>query len=326
MTLPGSSRLALTVVVRIIGELLARNWTQIDVTCGPQTADVLAVEFAEAFGVSVEYISQGIRFYLGSARFVAEKDRLLQIADSTHSTPEGPISLAFSEIPDEDWSTTWKQHFKPLRLGKRFLVSPTWGEIPSIPQRLIIRIDPGRAFGTGHHETTRLCLEWLESCRSDEMSLLDVGTGSGILAIGAALLGFERVVGIDNDPEAIEVAKENVMLNGLSKKITLLCATPEGLSGSFGVVISNIESRPLIRMSEAISAQLRDRGLLALSGILAEQAGEVCAEYEKRGLRLTGRKTAGEWALLAFRKGERNPHERKQIRRQVDNSGHSGRN
>jgi ribosomal protein L11 methyltransferase len=284
----------------ITGGLLAKNWTQIDVTCGPQTADILAVEFAEAFGVSVEYIAQGIRFYLDSARFVSERDGLLRIADSTLTTSESPIGIAFSEIPDEDWSRTWKEHFKPLRAGKRFLVSPTWAETPSASKRLIIRIDPGRAFGTGHHETTRLCLEWLESLHSDGMSLLDVGTGSGILAIGAALLGFQRIVGIDNDPEAIEVAKENVMLNGLSKKISLLCATPEGQSGSFDVVISNIESRPLIRISEAISSKLRDKGLLALSGILAEQADEVCAEYEKRGLRLTGTKADGEWVLLAF--------------------------
>ncbi len=288
--------------VLIIGELVRKNWTRIDVACGPQTADILAVEFAEAFGVSVEYISQGLRFYLGSARFVTERDRLLQIADSATLTAEGPIGITFSEIPDEDWSRRWKEHFKPLMVGKRFLVSPTWDKTPSTPGCLIIRIDPGRAFGTGHHETTRLCLEWLESCRSDESSLLDVGTGSGILAIGAALLGFQRVVGIDNDPEAIEVAKENVMLNRLSEKISLLCASPEALSSWFDVVISNIESRTLISMSEAISTKLRDKGLLGLSGILAEQAAEVCAEYENRGLRLTGRKTADEWVFLAFRK------------------------
>jgi ribosomal protein L11 methyltransferase len=281
---------------------LTKNWTQIDVACGPQTAEILSVEFAEAFAVSVEYTSQGICFYLESARFAAERRRLLQIAHSVHSTSEGPIDISFSEIPDEDWSQTWKEHFKPLRVGERFLVSPTWVETPALPERLIIRIDPGRAFGTGHHETTRLCLEWLESCLANAVSLLDVGTGSGILAIAAALLGVERVLGIDNDPEAIEVARENVNLNDLPEKITLLCATPEGLSGSFDVIISNIESGPLIRMSEAISTRLREGGLLALSGILVEQAGLVCAEYERKGLRPTGRKVAGEWVLLSFTK------------------------
>ncbi len=293
---------------RIIGEVLTKNWTRIDVTCGPETAHILAVEFVEAFGVSVEYISGGIRTYLDSARFADEKERLRQIVDSATTLPdEGAIGLAVSEIPDEDWSRTWKEHFKPLRVGRRFLVSPTWEAVHCGPERLIIRIDPGRAFGTGHHESTRLCLEWLESCLqldqgSARMSLLDIGTGTGILAIGAALLGFREVVGIDNDPEAIEVAKENIMLNGLPEKIRLLCATPGGVSGSFDVVISNIESKPLIRMSETIASKVRGEGLLALSGILIEQADEVGGEYEKRGLELTGAKTAGEWVLLAFRK------------------------
>ena len=128
------------------------------------------------------------------------------------------------------------------------------------------------------------------------------GPGPGILAIGAALLGFCKVVGIDNDPEAIEVAEENIALNGLSGKIGVFRAIPEEVKGSFDIVISNIQSIPLIRMSETIAAKLRDHGRLALSGILVEQADEVCAEYGKRGLRLTGTKTAGEWVLLAFRK------------------------
>ena len=194
-------------------------------TCGDETADILAVEFAERFGVSVEFISGGIRVYLDSARFAEEEEHIRQIVRSASArSEEGTVGLALSRIPDEDWSQTWKAHFKPLRVGRRFLVSPTWELVPSGPERLVIRIDPGRAFGTGHHETTRLCLEWLEDCpreldfNSAPLSLLDVGTGSGILAIGAALLGFQSVVGIDNDPEAIEVAEENIVLNGLSDK------------------------------------------------------------------------------------------------------------
>lgn len=293
------------------------SWTQIEVRCGPQTADILAVEFAEAFGVSVEYIPGGIRFHLDSAGFEAERERVLRIAGSIPLDFERDVSVAFSEIPDEDWSRTWKKHFNPLRVGERFIVSPTWSETTSSSLRLVIRIDPGRAFGTGHHETTRLCLEWLESCRPYEMSLLDVGTGSGILAIGAAMLGFDRVVGIDNDPEAIETARENIALNGLSGKISLFCATPEEQGGLFDVVISNIESGPLMRMSETISAKLEDKGLLALSGILAGQADEVCTEYEKRGLIPVGSRAAGEWVLLAFR---RKLHERNQVRGRVDNA------
>ena len=283
------------------------NWTRIDITCGDDAADILASELAEAFGVSVEYISGGVRVYLDADRFAAGRERLRRIVDDVPPQPgEAPRKISFSEVPDEDWSRKWKEHFKPLPVGKRFIVSPTWEAEPRDPERLIIRIDPGRAFGTGHHETTRLCLEWLESCglpaSSAPVSLLDVGTGSGILAIGAAMLGFGDITAIDNDPEAVETAEENVLLNGLSGKIRLLRATAEEVEGQFDAVISNIESGPLIRMAETIASRLRDGGRLALSGILDEQADEVCAKYEKMGLAPAGRKAAGEWVLLAFAK------------------------
>ncbi|MDR3554516.1 MAG: 50S ribosomal protein L11 methyltransferase [Syntrophobacteraceae bacterium] len=283
------------------------NWVCIDIICGADAAEILASELAEAFGVSVEFISGGLRMYLAAKRFAAEKERLGRIVDSVVPQPgEAPGKISFSEVPDEDWSRKWKEHFKPLSVGRRFLVTPTWEEVPRDPERLIIRIDPGRAFGTGHHETTRLCLEWLESCLlhggSPRGSLLDVGTGSGILAIGAALLGFDQIVGVDNDPEAVETAKENVLLNGLSGKIRLLCSTPEEVEDQFDVVVSNIESGPLIRMARTISSRLREGGRLGLSGILAEQADQVCAEYEKMGLAPVGRSSAGEWVLLAFAK------------------------
>jgi ribosomal protein L11 methyltransferase len=286
---------------------MTKSWTRIDITCGAQTADILAAEFAELFGVSVECIPDGIRIYLDSARFADERERLQNTVESVRSLAgEAEIGLTLSEIADEDWSQTWKAHFKPLRVGKRFLVSPTWEEAPPGPERLVIRIDPGRAFGTGHHETTRLCLEWLESCPPDldnkaaELSLLDVGTGSGILAIGAALLGFRKVVGIDNDPEAIEVARENIIVNGLSGRIQLLCATPEELSGRFDVIVANIHSMPLIGMSETIASRVNEGGRLGLSGILTEQAEQVRAEYERKDFRLTGAKSEGEWVMLTF--------------------------
>jgi len=286
-----------------------KSWTRIDVTCRAETADILATEFAELFGVSVEYIPEGIRIYMDSARFANERERFRETVESVRTLAgEVAIGLALSEIPDEDWSQTWKAHFKPLRVGRRFLVTPTWEEAHPDPECLVIRIDPGRAFGTGHHETTRLCLEWLESCPTEldrdraRLSLLDVGTGSGILAIGATLLGFRKVAGIDNDPEAIEVAQENTILNGLSERIHLQCATPDEVNGRFDVIIANIHSNPLIMMSETVASKVGEGGRLALSGILAEQAEGVRAEYEKRSLRLTGTKSAGEWVLLAFEK------------------------
>jgi ribosomal protein L11 methyltransferase len=297
---------------------MGKNWTRIDIKCGPQTAEYLACEFAQAFELSVEFIPEGIRIYRDSARFAVEESRvrdILRAAAEFEPAEPDPI-LSMSEIPDEDWSETWKAHFKPLRVGNHFLITTTWEEATAGPADLVIRIDPGRAFGTGHHETTRLCLEWLESFAQSRPSgsppgtLLDVGTGSGILAIGAALLGFEGIVGIDNDPDAIEVAVENIELNGFAgndaqsppPKIVVFCATPQEVSGGFDVVISNIQSLPLMRMSETMVSKVNNPGRLILSGILVEQADEVRTEYEKKGLKFTGEQIAGEWILLSFEK------------------------
>jgi ribosomal protein L11 methyltransferase len=253
----------------------------------------------------VELTGQGVRIYLGVERFSAEKTRLSALVEGVApQAGEAPIEMSITEIADEDWSRKWKENFKALKVGKRFIVSPTWEAEPRDTARLIIRIDPGRAFGTGHHESTRLCLEWLERCGLPRSSrpgtLLDVGTGSGILAMGAAMLGFGQITAIDNDPEAIETAKENVLLNGLSGKIELFCSSPEEVRGQFDAVISNIESGPLIRMAASIASRVREAGLLALSGILTRQADEVCAQYVKMGLSPAGRQDAGEWALLSF--------------------------
>jgi ribosomal protein L11 methyltransferase len=170
-------------------------------------------------------------------------------------------------------------------------------------------MDPGRAFGTGHHETTRLCLEWLEDCSEalqasgrllGQTSLLDVGTGSGILCMAAALLGFQPVTGIDNDPEAIEVALENLELNRLSSRVELREATVAETSGRYAVVIANIQTIPLVEMASDMVRCLAPSGKLGLSGILLEQQDEVRTAYEGLGLRCVETRTAGEWCLLAF--------------------------
>ncbi len=284
-----------------------KNWTRIDISCGPETAEYLASELAESFGVTVEFTAGGIRVYFDSARFEDERERLGEVLRSASAFEGGDIIYDSSEIPDEDWSETWKAHFKPLRVGRHILISPTWEKVRPEADDLLIQIDPGRAFGTGHHETTRLCLEWLESWASNLSgkhpgALLDVGTGSGILAMAGALLGFDKIIGIDNDPEAIEVALQNLELNSLNGKVNVSCATPDEITGTFDVVISNIQSLPLIRMSRTMVSKVSVPGRLVLSGILTEQADDVRAEYENRGLKLTGTQTAGEWILLAFEK------------------------
>lgn len=289
-----------------------RQWVCTEIECDANVQDDLAAEVAEAFNVSVEFIDKGIRFYLeGSALSDAHEEelqRIFQYIKASHSLDSDPVCRT-SLLFDDDWADRWKDHFKPLRVGRHFLVCPSWEECNPGPDDRVISMDPGRAFGTGHHETTRLCLEWLEDCfgalqasgrLQGQASLLDVGTGSGILCMAAALLGFQPVLGIDNDPEAIEVAVENLELNRLSSRVELREATVGEISGRYAVVIANIQSIPLVEMAPDMVRCLAPSGKLGLSGILLEQQDEVRTAYESLGLRCVETRTAGEWCLLAF--------------------------
>lgn len=287
---------------------MEKKWICIEIFCGMDVLDDLAAELVEAFGVSVELIEKGVRFYLAGEDFQKASEEklrsLLKIVKESHSLPMLP-TYRTSLLLDDDWADRWKEHFKPLRVGKHFLICPTWEQPHATAGDRVILIDPGRAFGTGHHETTRLCLEWLEESvhefkNMERKSLLDVGTGSGILAMASALLGFEPVLGIDNDPEAIEVAAENLELNHLSHKIQLEVTTVADVKERYSVVISNIQSIPLIEMASAMVRRVEPSGRLVLSGILVEQKADVQAAYEQAGMKLTRSRTDGEWCLLAF--------------------------
>ncbi|MCC7380225.1 MAG: 50S ribosomal protein L11 methyltransferase [Deltaproteobacteria bacterium] len=197
-----------------------------------------------------------------------------------------------------DWSTHWREHFKPLDFGPLWVV-PTWLEAPA-GARAVLRMDPGMAFGTGSHETTALCLERIAEL-SPIASLLDVGTGTGILALSALLLGAKRAVGTDNDPDALAVATENAALNGLADRLELSGRTPDSLGDRFSVVVANILAEPLITLAPKISAAVASGGHLILSGILAPQAAAVAEAYEALGFRERRIVIRGEWARIDLR-------------------------
>ncbi|MGD9503437.1 MAG: 50S ribosomal protein L11 methyltransferase [Syntrophobacteraceae bacterium] len=289
---------------------MGKNWVHVVVACEPETVDDLAAHIAEGLRVGVEVGERSVQFYLEEDGCTADWERELQeILDDfrTLMRVDEPLSFTCSKFLEEDWAERWKVHFKPLRVGRRFIVSPTWEKVDSKPGDRVIRINPGRAFGTGHHETTRLCLQWMEEWEKEAgslegKSLLDVGTGSAILAIGAALMGCRPVVGVDNDPEAIEVATEDIEINGLNDVLELKTGTAGDVKGVFDAVVANIQAFPLIDMAHVLTKRVKSGGALALSGILTEQGAVVRAAYEQEGLSLLYVKDDGEWRLLAFRK------------------------
>jgi len=206
----------------------------------------------------------------------------------------------------EDWSSSWKVHFKPLRVGKHLLIVPTWEEAVQLPGDLVIRIDPGMAFGTGGHETTRLCLELLEAVMEcgpllEVPSLLDLGTGSGILAMAASLLGAGRILALDIDPDAVEVARENLELNGLSDKIECGTTPLESLDERFDIILANILAEELVRLAPYITDRLNPGGSLILSGILAEKEQLVRLGFSSQPLEYCRTASAGEWVAMLYR-------------------------
>jgi ribosomal protein L11 methyltransferase len=183
--------------------------------------------------------------------------------------------FALARVEEENWVQLTQSQFDPIRISPRLWIVPSWREPPD-PTAINLALDPGMAFGTGSHPTTRLCLEWLENTLVPGQSLLDYGCGSGILAIAAARLGAENVAGVDIDPQAVSAARANAEKNGVTVRFED-SALP--LAGEYDRVVANILSNPLRVLAPVICAHVRPGGHLALSGILEEQAEEIRAVY-----------------------------------------------
>lgn len=213
-----------------------------------------------------------------------------------------------STVHSEDWSNSWKANFKSLRVGRRLLIVPSWEEARPRPDDIVLHLDPGMAFGTGGHETTRLCLELLERIM-DEMptlltpSVLDLGTGSGILAMAAVQLGAGRVCAVDIDPQAVEVAQENLAANGLADQVEFSTTPLESMTGCFDVILANILAEELVRLAPHLNERLASGGTLVLSGILAEKEALVRNGFAPYPLDYLETRHDGEWVAILYRKG-----------------------
>ncbi len=216
-------------------------------------------------------------------------DRIAQ--DCALTDPPYDVEL----VPDQDWARVWMDRFKPLRFGQHLWVCPSWLTPPD-PGAVTIILDPGLAFGTGTHATTALCLEWLARQSLAGKTLVDYGCGSGILAIAALKLGARRVYGVDCDPQALAVSRENAARNAVAERLELL--TPEALAPGLcvDVVLANILAGPLVALAGALTRMVRPGGRLVLSGLLAEQVDEVSVHYGE-DFRFTREIREG-WAML----------------------------
>lgn len=214
----------------------------------------------------------------------------------------GTLEMDMQNVADEDWSENWKKYYKPFRIGSHLVVKPTWEPYQAQQEDLVIELDPGMAFGTGTHETTNMCMQLLEKHLQDGMRVMDVGTGSGILAIAAARLGAKQVLAIDIDPSAVKVANENVALNDVQDQVRVvvgdLCKSE---AMPCDLAVANIVADAICMLAGPLTRHLEKDRLLICSGIIREREQDVMNAALQAGYTLFDRIEKGEWVALALR-------------------------
>jgi len=267
----------------------------------PEDLEVRVAELFERGALGVELQEPGMPLMPETPPLPEGRGRAIAHFQDRESASEAARSLGAEppvEVPEQDWSVAWRRHHRSLQVGPRSWVHPPWEHPPE--SGVAVAIDPGMAFGTGSHPTTALCLE-----RCDELlaefpgtDVLDVGTGSGVIALLARKLGAGRVAGSENDAVALEAARQGAALNGVTGIEWVLIADPAVVPGQFRIVIANILLNTLEDLAPAIASKVAPGGRLVLSGLLAEQAGAGERAYVALGLRAFGRKEREGWVRV----------------------------
>lgn len=292
------------------------QWIEIAVTVEPELAD-LAASVLEDFGhqgvsisrddIQPDHWDEGelpppstmiIRAYMVADGRAEAARALLDVALSARSLPPAVYSL----VDDQDWAEAWKAHYHTTRIGRNFVIRPLWEEYDAQPDDRVISLDPGMAFGTGTHSTTRLCLMSLEDLMRPGLSVLDLGCGSGILAIAAAKMGASHVLAVDIDPVAADITAENAAINGVAGMITAQQGTLETVRGSarrFDLLLANILARIIIEMCDhGLGDIVRPGGTAIFSGIINEQVDDVRAALTGAGYHVTNVRVEGDWVSI----------------------------
>ena len=297
--------------------MLERTYLELTVSASPETEEAIG-DFlfgAGALGLVTADLPDGrpgalIRASLPGAiapdLIVASLRRYLADLDALgFPIREGPIEVR--ELPLEDWGRSWKEHFKPLLVGKRLIIAPPWEDGPFPPDRQLLRIDPAMAFGTGHHATTRMCLEALEAFMEQRPSapppiVLDLGTGTGILAIAAAVLGAGTVLALDTDPEACDAARKNLAGHPIASRIQIIQGGVERLGPSphFDLITANLDTKTLRPIFSALRAQLSPEGRIITTGITVEDEPAIAAALSAAGLTPIARQAQEGWLCFVL--------------------------
>lgn len=213
----------------------------------------------------------------------------------------GTWNVSATEIKEEDWAHNWKKFWHPLKIGEKIIICPSWETVDADNGEIVVSLDPGSAFGTGTHPTTRLCVEAIEKYVSKGDTVADIGMGSGILAIAALKLGAKSAVGVDNDPSVIEVAKENAEMNNCLSLCDFYCGTADDVKGQYDIVVANILANIIIEILPDLKKLMKQDAKLILSGINVEKTNDVLAAVEKNNLTHLETITSDGWVAIVVK-------------------------
>ncbi len=292
------------------------NWLEIAVEVAGIDAETVADAFRQHCpgGVAIEpavlplgdgYVVDGdgpalVKGYLPAGADSVRVRRSLRLALRFAPLQRSPRWRRARRLPEERWRDSWKRYFRPRRVGRRLLIRPSWSTYRARAGDTVIEIDPGMAFGTGQHPTTMMCLRALETQVRHGDEVLDLGTGSGILAVAAARLGARRVVALDTDPQAVKAARENAVANGVGDVVEVREGTlPEGVAGErFDLIVANISGVTIERLAGAFGSALKDSGVLIVSGFLEDALAGLGRVLAEAGFRVEGVETDGVWRAV----------------------------
>ena len=281
------------------------RWAQMAVVCAPEATEAVSYAFLQAGCGGVMMRGEDPVTVEGSLPVSDElSGRLSALKAHLERLPEFGLAplldgLTLTYAEEEDWANAWKQYFKPTKVGDRLVIVPSWEAYAPAPDELILKLDPGMAFGTGGHPTTRLCMQVLETTVKPGMKIADIGTGSGILSIAAARLGALQVLATDIDPLACRIARENVVVNELEGAIAVLdLAQFDSKAQECDLIVANILAATIIELAPSIAPRLKPGGIFIGSGIVTEYHAAVREALAEVGLELIETRSEDIWVCL----------------------------
>lgn len=311
------------------------DWTEISIKTSQEGADIAAQAFYEVgiTGLVIEdpdelsqlskeeffwdYIDESmvgtsdgtvvIKAYLSSDSSLGEKlslikDKINWLKNKDLGVDLGSLDIELTSVREEDWSNTWKKYYKPMKVSDRIVIKPSWETYNKKKGQVILTLDPGKAFGTGTHETTMLCMQAIDQYIRPDHSLIDIGCGTGVLSIGALLLGAKAATAIDLDGNAVEIARKNAQINKVLDRMTLVHGNLlDEIEGSYDIVVANIIADVIIELSQYVTNYIKAGGLFISSGIIHERLDEVIEQIESVGLIIEKVAKMGEWAMVVSR-------------------------